>query len=263
MRSFLHKKWCNISNSPVATEAVSLLVNPQIIIVKQPGQGTDTTSTISYNTGISGSGNGTFSVNAYTTASTTLSYTWEWRWSTSSTYITINSTNPQSTGTPFRLATGTTTNSPILNLERIRLSNIGSENTTLMYIRVTISGLSGEQSIVSSDASLYLTQTAIINSPLPTQSVIEDRYGPISNRSSFPESEQTVTINAGVDVSVDTGLKGPITLGWQRQYNGETGWTDVGAVKVDNGTDLPPASSTAPSSGWNTHIYNTTIKKRY
>jgi len=237
------------SNSPVATNAVLLLVNPQIIIVKQPGAGTDTTSTISYNTGISGSGNATISINAYTTASTTLSYTWEWRWSTSSVYSTINSVNPQQTGTPFRLATGTNANSPILNIERVRLSNnISTENTTLMYIRVTISGLSGEQSIVSSDASLYLTQTAIINNPLPTQSIIEDRYGPISNRSSFPESEQTVTINAGVDVSVDTGLKGPITLGWQRQYNGETGWTNVGTVKVDAGTDLPPASSTAPSS---------------
>lgn len=249
------------SNSPVATTTVTLLVNPQIIIVRQPGQGTDTTSTISYNTAISGSGNATFSVNAYTTAPTSLSYSWEWRWSTSSTYTPILSSNPQATGTPFRLVAGTTTNSPILNLERVRLSNSGEFNTTVMYLRVTISGLSGEQSVVSSDATLLLTQTAIINNPISDESVIEDRYGPISNRASFPESSQTLTINAGVDVSIDTGLKGPIVLGWQRQYAGETGWTDVGTVKNDAGTDLPPASSTAPSSS-GIHTFTTPELRR-
>jgi hypothetical protein len=244
------------SNSPLATNTVLLLVNPQIIILRQPGEGTDTTSTISYNTGITNSGNATLSVNAYTTATTTLSYSWEWKWSTESAYTTIGTAGT----TPFRLVAGTTPNSPILKLERVRLSN-GTENTTVMNLRVIISGLSGEQSIVSSAASLILTQTAIIRNPISTESIIEDRYGPILNRSSYPELLQTLTISAGVDVSVDTGLKGPITLGWQRQYESEPTFTDVGLVKNDSGTDLPPASSTAPSSA-GIHTFTTPALRR-
>ena len=236
------------SNSPVATDAISVLINPQIIIIRQPGNGTDTTSTISYNTDIAGSGNATLSVNAYTTASTTLSYSWEYRWSTSTTYFPISPTNPQFDGTPFRLVSGTTTNSPTLNLERIRLSNDPTYNTNLLYLRVVISGLSGEQSITSSDASLFLTQTAVIDNPISSQSIIEDRYGPILNRSSYPENSQTATINAAVDVSINTGLKGPVTMGWQRQYFGETGWTNVGVIKNDYGTENPPPTSTNPTS---------------
>lgn len=246
------------SNSPVTTNSITLLVNPQILISKQPGTGTDTTSTISYNTNISGSGNATLSVTAFTTSTTSISYSWEYRWSDTPLYSPILVNNPQATETPFRLVSGTTADGPILQLERVKL--LAGSSSNLLYIRVNITGLSGEQAVISNDALLYLTQTAIISGPFD-DSAVEDRYGPVSNRSSFIENEQTITLNAGVDVSIDTGVRGPITLGWQRQYVGETGWTDVGTLKNDFGTNLPPPTSTSPSTA-GIHTFTTPPLRR-
>jgi hypothetical protein len=246
------------SNSPVSTNAITLLVNPQILISKQPGTGTDTTSTVSYVTNISSSGNATLSVTSFTTAPTAISYSWEWRWSDQTTYTPILSSNPQLSTTPFRLVTGTNGTSAILQLERVKL--LAGSSSNLLYIRVSISGLSGEQTVTSNDAGLYLTQTAVIDSPTD-DFAIEDRYGPVPNRSSYQETQQTITVAASVDVSIDTGVRGPITLGWQRKYAGETGWTDVGITKNDAGTDLPASTSTDPRSS-GSHTFTTPPLRR-
>jgi len=246
------------SNSPVTTDTVSLFVNPQIIITKQPGTGTDTTSTISYNTNITGSGDATFSITAFTTSSGTISYSWEYAWSDSTDFLPILTSNPQNTGTPFQLVSGTTANGPILQLSRTKLR--AADSSTQLYIRCRISGLSGETTVTSSIASLYLTQTPIFFPP-GDQSAIEDKYGPIPNRDAFPELQNTITVNAGVDVSIDTGIRGPITLGWQRKYVGESTWTDVGTIKNDNGTDSPPATSTSTSSA-GLHTFTTPPLRR-
>jgi len=148
------------SNSPVSTSTVSLFVSPQIIITKQPGTGTDTTSTISYNTDISGSGNATFSITAFTTSSGTISYSWEYKWSDSTDFLPILSTNPQDSGTPFQLASGTTADGPILQLSRVKLR--AARSSTELHVRCLISGLSGETTVTSSIASLYLTQIPCI-----------------------------------------------------------------------------------------------------
>lgn len=246
------------SNSPVLTTATTFLVNPQIIISKQPGTGTDTTSTISFNTNISGSGDATFSITAFTTSSGIISYSWEYRWSDGTNFLPILSSNPQNSGTPFQLASGTTANGPILQISRTKLRASG--NSTELYIRCNISGISGEATVNSSIASLYLTQTPSFFPP-GDQSAIEDRYGPIPNRDAFAQLENTITINAGVDVSIDTGIRGPITLGWQRKYAGQTTWSDVGILKSDNGTDSPPATSTSTSS-LGIHTFTTPALRR-
>lgn len=242
------KDGTSASNSPVSTNAVTILVNPQIVVTKQPGQGTDTTSVISYNPAITGSGRATLSVTAYTSATSAISYQWSYTLDQGQTYIPFETTNPQIGNPPLQLLTGTNSIGPILELERLVISNA---NAVSRYgFRVIISGTAGETALTSDTAFVNVTQSAsgLITDPVD-QSVIEDKYGNVANRSSYPELTQTATFSAAVDVNAPNGLRGgPITLQWQRKYNGSSTFENVGVPKIVFGTDDLAGGSTNPNS---------------
>lgn len=231
------KDGTSASNSPVATDAITILVNPQIVVTKQPGTGTDTTTVISYNPSVAGTGRATLSVTAYTTATSAITYQWAYTLDQGATYINFSTTNPQVGNPPFQLLTGTTSTGPILELERLVISN--SITSSRYGFRVTISGSAGETALTSDTAFVTVTQSAsgLIIDPTD-QSVIEDKYGNIPSRSTYPEIAQTATFSASVNVNAPNGLRGgPITLQWQRKYSSETVFQNVGVPKIVFGTD--------------------------
>ena len=241
----------NASNSPIASNSIRLVVNPQIIITRQPGEqpGPDTTTTVSYNASIPGSGIANFSIVAYTTATTPLTFKWQYTIDGGITFNDFDTVSPYlSGGSPglnlFRLVSGTTPFSSQLLLERMVIDNNPNAASPNRYgFRAQLTGSSGEIAVTSSTAYVDITQSisGLITDPID-QSVVEDKYGDIANRATdFDEPIQRATFSAAVDIYLPNGLRGTnIVLQWQRKRpatssSPDATWVDVGVPKVVSG----------------------------
>jgi hypothetical protein len=240
-------------NSPLASDSSSITVNPQIVVTKQPGVSPDTTApVISYSASISGSGRATYSIVAFSTSSSSVSYQWSYTLDEGITYTDFPSSNPIFSGGDqvlFQMLGGTNPFGPILELDRLTIRNSTTQSSRYGF-RVRITGTSGETAVVSDTAYVTLSQSAtgLFENPVD-QFVIEDKYGPVTDRSSYPEALQTATFSASVNLNAPDGLRGsPITLQWQRKNFGSNNWIDVGPAKVTAGTNSVSGGSLNPNN---------------
>jgi len=219
------------SNTPVTLPDILLLVSPEITIYRQPGTGNDTTITNCYKTSISGSGNIKVEVGALTTANSSLNYKWQLSIDDGASWTDITDLLSNYL---FIIKPGTTTNAPVLELERTTFFN------TLGF-RCVVTGTSGEAEITSSPHYVYMTD---IEEPVEvstnTINVIEDKYGDIPTRNTF-SFDPIITAQIGefsLDYSRNTGLNGEITISLEKQIFGSNTWSEVSDFDEIN-TTLP------------------------
>lgn len=225
------------SNSPVTSANSVLLVGNTITLSKQPGTGSDTTTVSKFKTTVAGSGQATLSVTASSTASsfTTLSYTWY--------YTTINLTTPTvvtANNVAGFSATGSNTNT-------ITLTNIPFIKNLALYC--VVSGTAGESSVTSNTASILITQTVEITTNPTAQTVAEDKYGPVANRSSFPEPVQDATFFVLMNQTEPNGTTNDATITWQRKDPGSSTWTDIQSTFANQSYYTTPPLRISTDSG--------------
>jgi len=222
-------------NTPVNSPESLLYIDPVINIYRQPGvDANDTDITNCYKTSISNSGNVRVSVGALTTAGTPLTFDWQINfgdgsWTSISQLLSFYT---------FRLKSGTTSNSDVLEIERlIYYDNPG--------FRCVISGSVGEATVTSDPHYIYMTDVqvpAVVNTT--TYNINEDRYGNIVDRNIYENDPiQNLIISADIDIERNTGLNGNKTFTWQRKNPGSSTWGDV--------TDTAPVVVTTSNSGGN------------
>lgn len=206
-------------NTPVDSSESLLYIDPVINIYRQPGVDVnDTQITDCYKTSISGSGNVRLSVGALTTADTGLTFDWQINFGDGVWYSISDITSFYS----FRLKTGTTSNSDVLELERlIYYDNPG--------FRCIISGSVGEATVISNEHYIYMTDVevpAVVNTS--TYNINEDRYGDIVDREIYLNDPiQNLRLTIDIDTARNTGLNGNRIFTWQRQDPGSSIWNDV------------------------------------
>jgi len=213
------------SNTPVIKQEVLLIVDAQIIIFRQPGEGDDTKQSLCYKTSAPNNGKIKVEVGALTTANSTITYDWqvdvgndEWRpiQDLISNYVCF-------------LKPGTDAVSDILQLERTIFYNE-------IKIRCVVSGSVGEQSVISNTHIVYMEDIAVAPVILNTTlNVIEDRYGNIPNRSSFTNDViKNAILDANLDISRNTGINGDLSVIYERKDPNSSIWYEVGNIFTKN-----------------------------
>jgi len=206
-------------NTPVDSSESLLYIDPVINIIRQPGvAANDTQITNCYKTSIANSGNVRVSVSALTTAGTPLTFSWEVNFGDGTWYPIQDILNFY----VFRLKSGTTANSDVLELERfIYYDRPG--------FRCVISGSVGEATVRSNPHYIYMTDVQepfVVNTT--SYQINEDKYGDIPNRNIYSSDPvQSLTINAEIDISRNTGQNGNDVYTWQRKDPGSSTWYDV------------------------------------
>ena len=228
------------SNTPTVVTETVLLVNPTISIFQQPGiNAADTKIPVQcYKTSISNSGLIRVSVGAFTTAGQSLAYSWQ--------YAIVGYDNIQTewesiddgiTNYHFRLQTGTTSNSDVLQLQR-------AVYYEKFAFRCIISGSSGEIPVTSESHYIFMKDVEVQPTALTDKQSLEDYYDPID----VPNDErylytqypiQTVIYESEINIAKNTGLNGIVTLQYQRQSSGSSTWADVGDSFVNTPTIIP------------------------
>ena len=208
-------------NNPVTLNNITLLVDPQINIYRNPGEGDDTLEFSCYKTTNSNSGKVKLQVGALSTANTTLFYEWQFstdniNWSRIET-LTINSI--------ARLKPGTTATTDVLELERVIFYDP-------FYVKCVISGSSGESSVDSNSHRIYATDVQVAPIiPSNTYNVIEDKYGNIPDRDIYVnDTIQSLILESFLDVYRNTGLNGDIQINFQRKNPGASTWDDISQI---------------------------------
>ena len=214
------------TNTPVTSTTTSVLIDPVINIITQPGvNSNDTQTTNCYKTSIANSGDVRMSVAALTTAGTSLTYEW---------FVNLsgpNGDNDQANWVPvedfisqylYILKPGTSSTTDVLELERfIYYDQPG--------FRCRISGTNGEATVVSDSHYIYMTDVEGYADALTTTfDIAEDRYGDVVDRSTYVNDPiQNVILTVESDIQRNTGQNGNNTYTWQRQDPGSSTWTDV------------------------------------
>jgi hypothetical protein len=217
------------SNSPTIVAPTTILVNPTISIIQQPGLNPNDTKVPvqCYKTSISNSGELRVSVGAFTTSGQTIAYAWEF--SVIDFDGNASAWNTIQYGIDnfwFRYKTGTGGSTDVLELQRvIYFERIG--------FRVTISGSAGEVPVTSDPHYIYMKDIQVLPESLPNKESLEDFYDPEvvpnSERALYTQYPiQSVLYESFLNVARNTGLNGEITMTFQRQNPGSTTWSDVG-----------------------------------
>lgn len=216
------------SNSPTVLPPTVLFVSPEISIFRQPGTGDDTITSFCYKTAIpSSDGSIKLQVGALSSGGTSLSYNWEYtlidnpteeQWSGVQSLITDYNAiyKPGTNGTSFKL-----------ELQRMIYYEI-------LKFRCRITGSIGEAEVLSNVHRVYMKDVQVTPVVSNTVNVIEDKYGPIANRETFPEAIQRADITGSLNVGRNTGLNGNKTLIFERQAPGTSTWSEVGTAVTEN-----------------------------
>lgn len=207
-------------NTPIILQNILVLVDPEIVIYRQPGEGDDTQQFKCYKTSDTSSGKLKVQVAAFTTANTSLSFSWDVLLSENGEYVSIIDLLSNYN---CILKPGTTSNSDVLEIERMIFYNV-------LGFRCTITGESGESSVISDTHYIYPFDSEV--NPIlenTTYEVVEDLYGDIPDRLTYiNESVRNVIINATLDVSRNTGLNGDVSVVLQKFDADASIWNDVG-----------------------------------
>lgn len=211
----------NAENTPVELSQSIVYISPQINIFRQPGTGNDTVTSFCYKTAISTS-NGVIKseIGALSTANSVISYSWEYSLDNGTTWGMVADLvsaynciyKPGTNATSFKL-----------ELERMIYYN------TIAF-RCIVRGSLGEAPATSNTHVVYMKD---VEEPLTIVSpvdIIEDKYGNIPNRETYPESIQRALVEATIDIARNTGLNGDKTLQMERQLPGSSTWDTVGSV---------------------------------
>jgi hypothetical protein len=230
------------SNSPQTSSSTVFLIGNTISITKQPGTGSDTTTVSKFKTTVPSSGQATLSATAVSTAGSYSTLSYQWYFSTDITPVTPVAATNFTSPSQFS-ASGFTTNT-------LSLSNLSLIKNLQFF--VAVSGTAGEPddpnqdapgAVVSSLATITLTQTIVMNQQPTAQTVAEDFYGDVVNRSSFPESIQSASFNASLDTVEPNGTTYPATFTWQRKNPGSSTWNNISGATTFNTNssyDTPP-----------------------
>lgn len=207
------------SNTPVIRPEILLLVDPQITIIRQPGEGNDTLQSRCYKTSDNTSGFIKVETSALSSANTTITYEWQanlgdgfWAPITDlvNNYICF-------------LKSGTTSTSNILELERVIFYNE-------IELRCVIGGVSGEPSVITNVHTVYMTDVQV--DPIVdtlTVNTIEDKYGNVENRDILLDSfVRNANILISLNTARNTGINGDITSIYERKDPGSNIWYEVG-----------------------------------
>lgn len=241
------------SNSPVATNDTTIVINPIITIFSHPGQSvTDTKQTNCYKTSISNSGEAQLSVSALTSAGTSLTYEWEFRYLIDSTpsysdWIPVDDGTAASGISRFwmTIQTGYTANEGTLRLRKL----IYFEK---LEFRCILSGSNGETPVTSNSAVIWMTDSVTYPSNIGDKDGLEDFYGDIVGRKSYLNyAIQDVELTTDLDVSRNTGLNGDVNMTIQRQDPGGTTWYDVG-ISVSSTPSYTTYTPTPSNTATNT-----------
>lgn len=220
------------SNTPTFITETLILVNPTISIFRQPGIiAADTKIPVQcYKTSVSNSGGPIrLSVGAFTTSGQTLIYRWE--------YASVDTDNIQTEWAPvdealpgfiFRLKSGTTSTSDVLELDR-------AVYTEKFAFRCIVSGTVGEIEVTSDAHYIYMKDIVVTPVSLVDMTSLEDYYDPavVPNSERYLYSEypiRTVEFLSGIDINQNTGLNGLVTMQFQRKNPGSIVYENIGEV---------------------------------
>jgi poly(3-hydroxybutyrate) depolymerase len=201
------------ANNPLVAPARILFVEPVIQITKQPGTGDDTLTSFCYKSLVpSSDGKIKLEVDAFSTSERPLFYLWQYtlngdEWENVNDLI-------DAFNAVYKL--GTNDQSSVLELERmIYYDTLG--------FRCLITGSVGEDAIFTNEHYVLMKDFEVsVVDPSTNINIIEDKYGDIENRSSFPEAIQRALILSSLDISRNTGLNGQKTLIFERLLPGQT-----------------------------------------
>jgi hypothetical protein len=196
-------------NSPFTHGNALLVVSPTITITKQPGTSPDVTEIIK-------GGETTLTVDAVSNVgnNSTLSYQW---------YFQTNNIQPR------RIEDGN--NLTLFDAFGAQSKTLTIRNVDLIQgfkIYVEIAGTFNEPDVTSDVVTITINQFIVIDTEVSDTFSLEDKYGNIPNRLSFPESIQNAEFFVQVldddKGSIDTSTSGEIQIRWQRQDPGSSDW---------------------------------------
>lgn len=211
------------SNTPVVTSAVTVLINPEITIIVQPGVAlTDSDTASCYKTGISNTGDYRVSISALTTAGVGLGYDWQYSYLQSDgTYTDFVGIQEAINLYHCKLKTGTSSNSSILELERL----IYFEEWRM---RCVLTGTSGEVEVTSDTYSIFMTDSVVKPDDMTDVDALEDYYGDIPDRSFYTAyAIETASFESTLDISRNTGLNGNLTMVIESSNDNGSTWSEI------------------------------------
>lgn len=211
------------NNSPVITSAVTVLVNPEITIIVQPGVAlTDSDSASCYKTGISNTGDYRISISALTTAGVGLGFDWQYSYLQSDgTYTDFVGIQEAINLYHCKLKTGTSSNSSILELERL----IYFEEWRM---RCVLTGTSGEVEVTSDTYSIFMTDSVVKPDDMVDVDALEDYYGNVADRNFYTAyAIETATFDTTLDISRNTGLNGTVTMVVEVSSDSGSSWSEI------------------------------------
>ena len=218
------------TNTPVNSTTTSVVIDPVINIITQPGVSpNDTQTTNCYKTSIANSGEVKVSVAALTTAGTSLDYNWQVNFTgpagagDDNNWLDVSGGNTNTlTQNMYILKPGTTSTTDVLELQR------------LVYFeepgfRCIISGTNGEATVTTQAHYIYMTDVeGSATAETSTYDIAEDKWGDIPNRDIYVNDPvQSVIIAIESDVQRNTGQNGNNTYTWQKQAPGTSTWVDL------------------------------------
>lgn len=256
----------SLSSSPATSSSTVILVASSINVTKQPGTGSDVTNCFKWlpATNPNNTGKANLSISANSTAGIYSNLTYQWY------YTILSPLDPDgsfvsfgdgSIGDDFFNASGSST--PNLSLTEIRW--IGSETplTDTSYglkFYCLVEGTAGETAVASDIVTVTIEQSVVLDVEVQPVTTVEDIYGDVANRDTYPEAIQNATFTVSILDDPIESAEGtaqsdgfPYTIQWQRKNPGGTTWNNVGNLIEGNSTSdytTPPLKRTLDNGAY-------------